>query len=97
VDLSREHWPLNDTLIPIVRDVVGFADAQMNNDADAMLDVVERNRSDRMDKERRDFIDERFPDFMADLNRTQEIIDAGGGSKARRSRYVFLGANGSVN
>jgi hypothetical protein len=90
MDLSREHWPLNDTLIPIVRDVVTFADAQLNNDADGMLDVLERRRSDRMDKEQADFIEERFPDFVADLNRTREIIDAGGGTKARRSKYLFV-------
>lgn len=89
MDLGPDYWPLNGGLLPLVRDVIDWADASMEMDADKALRVYQLQDADKQRRLNRAFIDERFPDFWNDMNRAADIIERG----RRVERYFDLAAN----
>jgi len=83
-DIGPLEWPFTGELFRSICRVVRWGDASMSNDYDRMLKEGRRINSEIQDRETDRFIDERFPDFKADLNRTLEIL-----SDNRRSQRIF--------
>lgn len=77
MDLGPNNWPLGAFALMIACDSIDWADATMGGDPDKMIDVVNRYQDDKSRRENRAFIDDRFPDFWTDFQRTYEILNGG--------------------
>lgn len=85
LEMGRSFWPFTHGVSGLILDGVRLADAHAKDDRAAALDVWERRARDVIKREQRDWIEERMPDFMADMHRAYDLLKDG----PRASRPVF--------
>jgi hypothetical protein len=93
MDLGLEHHPLTEGVLIAVVEMIHYTDAKSASDHDAMMDAYLRHDEQRLDDENRKFIEERFPDFCADMRRAREIIADG----RRRTKFLDVGSIVAAN
>jgi hypothetical protein len=83
-DLGLDDPLFSADLLDLAVDAVRWAEAKMNRDWEVMLDVYNRRQAERAQADTRAYVDERLPDFMADLVRADRLFRFG-----PRSQRVF--------
>lgn len=85
IEMGRRFWPLTHGVAGLILDAVRLADAFAKDDRIAAVEVFERRAHETMKTEQLAWIDERMPDFLADMHRAYSLLKDG----PRASRPVF--------